>query len=150
MGAPSKYPADAPARLRDLAEAHRDGLTDEEVAAYFGVQDRTVRNWGKKYPEFLQALIEARAVVDREVERSLYRRAVGYRVPDKKVIKDGEGNIIRTETTTKEVLPDVTAQIFWLKNRKPRVWRDKQDIEHSGTTRVVIVDDIRPNSESTE
>ena len=150
MGAPSKYPADAPARLRDLVEAHQDGLTDEEVAAYFGVQDRTVRNWGKRHPEFLQALIEARAVVDREVERSLYRRAVGYRVPDKKVIKDGEGNIIRTETTTKEVLPDVTAQIFWLKNRKPRVWRDKQDIEHSGTTRVVIVDDIRPNSESTE
>lgn len=150
MGAPSKYPADAPARLRTLAKSHQDGLTDEEVAAYFGVQDRTVRNWGKKHPEFLQALIEARAVVDQEVERSLFRRAVGYRVPDKKVIKDGEGNIIRTETTTKEVLPDVTAQIFWLKNRKPRVWRDKQDIEHSGTTRVVIVDDIRPNGESTE
>ena len=25
----------------------------------------------------------------------------------------------------KEVVPDTTAQIFWLKNRKPNEWRDK-------------------------
>lgn len=138
MAPPSKYPKDAPARLRELATAHEDGLTDEEVADYFGVTDRTVRNWAKRHPDFLQALIEARGVVDQEVERSLYRRAVGYRVPDKKVIKDGDGNIIRTETTTKEVLPDVTAQIFWLKNRKPQQWRDKQEIEHSGDLTIVL------------
>lgn len=138
MAPPSKYPKDAPARLRELATAHEDGLTDEEVAAFFGVTDRTVRNWAKRHPDFLQALIEARGVVDQEVERSLYRRAVGYRVPDKKVIKDGDGIIIRTETTTKEVLPDVTAQIFWLKNRKPQQWRDKQEIEHSGDLTIVL------------
>ncbi|HLS07388.1 MAG TPA: hypothetical protein VK079_05485, partial [Bacillota bacterium] len=33
---------------------------------------------------------------------------------------------------TKEVQPDTTAQIFWLKNRKPAEWRDKQEIEHTG------------------
>lgn len=32
----------------------------------------------------------------------------------------------------KEVQPDVTAQIFWLKNRRPDKWRDKRDVEHSG------------------
>lgn len=26
-------------------------------------------------------------------------------------------------------MPDVTAQIFWLKNRKPVEWRDKQIVE---------------------
>lgn len=39
---------------------------------------------------------------------------------------------ILAERKTKEVVPDTTAQIFWLKNRKPAQWRDKQDIEHSG------------------
>lgn len=37
-----------------------------------------------------------------------------------------------TKKVTKEVVPDTTAQIFWLKNRRPDKWRDKQDIEHSG------------------
>lgn len=32
----------------------------------------------------------------------------------------------------KQVSPDTTAQIFWLKNRKPAEWRDKREIEHGG------------------
>lgn len=38
-----------------------------------------------------------------------------------------------TKTVTKEVQPDTTAQIFWLKNRKPDVWRDKRDVGVEGT-----------------
>ena len=33
--------------------------------------------------------------------------------------------------TKKEVIPDVTAQIFWLKNRKRETWADRQNIEIS-------------------
>lgn len=36
------------------------------------------------------------------------------------------------ERKVKEVEPDTTAQIFWLKNRKPDKWRDKQDVQISG------------------
>nr|WP_308743166.1 helix-turn-helix domain-containing protein [uncultured Anaerocolumna sp.] len=39
---------------------------------------------------------------------------------------------VLVERKTKDVAPDTTAQIFWLKNRKPKEWRDKQDIEVSG------------------
>ena len=35
------------------------------------------------------------------------------------------------ERKVKEVEPDTTAQIFWLKNRKPDKWRDKQDVQIS-------------------
>ncbi|WP_431030107.1 helix-turn-helix domain-containing protein [Lysinibacillus sp. LZ02] len=46
---------------------------------------------------------------------------------------------VLVEERTKEVVPDTTAQIFWLKNRKPDVWRDKQQVEHSGgVTNTVI------------
>lgn len=37
---------------------------------------------------------------------------------------------------TKEVVPDTTAQIFWLKNRKPDDWRDKQVFQHGGEVKV--------------
>ena len=37
-----------------------------------------------------------------------------------------------TKVVKKEVVPDTAAQIFWLKNRKPEAWRDKQNLEVSG------------------
>lgn len=62
--------------------------------------------------------------------------------------EDDKGELVVTKVVNKEVVPDVTAQIFWLKNRKPLDWRDKQDIEHSGQIGgVTIVNDIpRPDT----
>ena len=40
------------------------------------------------------------------------------------------------KSKTKEVVPDTTAQIFWLKNRKPDDWRDKQVVQHDGEVKV--------------
>ena len=37
--------------------------------------------------------------------------------------------MVITKEITKEVVPDTTAQIFWLKNRKPEKWRDKRVID---------------------
>lgn len=57
--------------------------------------------------------------------------------------EESSGELVITKEVTKEVLPDTTAQIFWLKNRRPDRWRDKQDIEHMGQIGgVTIVNDI--------
>ena len=46
----------------------------------------------------------------------------------------------KIRVTTREVIPDVRAQIFWLKNRRPDLWRDKQEIDHkSGGEKVPYV-----------
>ena len=37
-----------------------------------------------------------------------------------------------TKTVRKEVQGDTTAQIFWLKNRRPEQWRDKRDVSVEG------------------
>lgn len=42
------------------------------------------------------------------------------------------GELVVTKEITKEVPPDTTAIIFWLKNRQPQKWRDKQQVEMSG------------------
>lgn len=52
------------------------------------------------------------------------------------------GQLVVTKEVTKEVLPDVTAQIFWLKNRKPEIWRDKKDVGVD-LEPVVIVNDLK-------
>lgn len=109
----------------------RDGLTDEQIANNMGVVASTLYDWKNKYKEISEALKRGKEVVDIEVENSLLKRALGYKY-DEVTYEHGE----ETKRVTKEVQPDVTAQIFWLKNRRPDKWRDKKDVEHSGDMNV--------------
>lgn len=115
----------------------RDGLIDEQIAKNMGISPATFYEWKNKFPEFSEALKKGKEVVDREVENALLKRALGYEYTEQKIVmseKDG----VRTEKTVKQVVPDVTAQIFWLKNRRPDLWRDKQQIEAEVNSEVVI------------
>lgn len=117
----------------------RDGLTDEQIAKKMGVNIATLYDWKKKYPEISESLKKGKEVVDTIVENALLKRALGYRY-DEVTIEDG----IETKRVTKEVQPDTTAQIFWLKNRRPDKWRDKQNVEVSGSlkTETSKLDDL--------
>ena len=115
----------------------RDGLTDEQIATNIGISRSTLNEWKKKYSDISDALKRGKEVVDRQVENALLKRALGYQyneVTQEKTWSDELGiyEMPVTKIATKEVNPDTTAQIFWLKNRKPKDWRDKQDIQHSG------------------
>lgn len=119
----------------------RDGLTDEQIAHNVGIHPSTLHDWKNKYPELSEALKRGKDVVDREVENALLKRALGYEYVEVRTETDGSG-ATKVTKTVKQALPDVTAQIFWLKNRKPVEWRDKQEIEHSGNMGVQIIDNI--------
>jgi len=116
----------------------RDGLTEEQIAHNMGICRDTLHEWKKKYPSIADALKNSKEVVDRIVENALFKKACGYTVQVKKPIKvrkveynDETGKKIReyeeiVETVEEVHVPaDTTAQIFWLKNRKPEAWRDK-------------------------
>lgn len=116
----------------------RDGLTNEQIAKNIGVNPDTLYTWIKKYPEISESLKRGKEVIDRQVENALLKRALGYQykeVTQERIFREETGmfEMTATKVVTKEVQPDVTAQIFWLKNRKPVDWRDKQDIQHSGS-----------------
>ncbi|WAX05213.1 hypothetical protein AC844P1_00002 [Anaerostipes phage AC844P1] len=118
----------------------RDGLVDEQIAQNIGIAASTLYEWKKQYPEISEALKKGKEVVDRQVENALLKRALGYKYEEIKTEKTNEGK--KVTVTVKEVVPDTTAQIFWLKNRKPEQWRDKQQIEHSGGIRSEKLSDI--------
>jgi transcriptional regulator with XRE-family HTH domain len=109
----------------------RDGLTDEQIAQNMGISVSTLYNWKKDYLEILDALKKGKEVVDRQVENALLKRALGYDYEETSD-KFENGILIEHKVIKKHVLPDTTAQIFWLKNRKPEKWREKQSIEVSG------------------
>ena len=104
----------------------RDGLTDEQIAHNMGIRRETLYDWKKKYPNITNVLKRGKEVVDRQVENALYRTAIGFEYEEETVTNDG-----MIVTTKKYSKPNTTAQIFWLKNRKPHEWRDKQEIENT-------------------
>ena len=109
----------------------RDGLTDEQIAGNIGINTSTLYDWKNKFSEISKALKKGKEVVDIQVENALLKRALGYDFQETRVEKsDKDGTKIIQ--TLKHIPADTTAQIFWLKNRRPDLWRDKQNIEHSG------------------
>lgn len=104
----------------------RDGLTDEQIASNMGVSRSTLNSWKDKYPDILDSLKKGKEIVDRQVENTLLKRALGYEYEEIKE-KYEFGELSERTITKKQVAPDTTAQIFWLKNRKPKDWRDKQE-----------------------
>lgn len=126
---------DALIKLRAWA---RDGLTDEQIAAKIGIGYSTLQAWKSRHQDIQDALKKGKEVVDALVENALLKRALGYTTVEE-ILENIGGKMTPTKTVKKEVPPDTTAQIFWLKNRKRSVWCDQIDI----STEVVIVDDIQ-------
>lgn len=76
----------------------RDGLADTQIAHNMDIAVSTLYEWKKNHSEISEALKKGKEVADYQVENALYQAAL-------------DGN--------------VTAMIFWLKNRKASIWRDK-------------------------
>lgn len=106
----------------------RDGLTDEQIAKNIGISRSTLNVWKDRYSDISDALKKGKDIIDRQVENALLKRALGYEYEEVKE-KFEDGVITERTVTKKEVVPDTTAQIFWLKNRKPDKWRDKPGYE---------------------
>lgn len=109
----------------------RNGLTDAEIAKRIGVSLSTFARFKKKYPNELESLLRRnKEVIDFEVENALLKRAIGYQYDEVK--EEYEMGVLTKRTVTKKmVVPDVTAQIFWLKNRKATEWRDRREVDNT-------------------
>lgn len=99
----------------------RDGLTDEQIAANVGISVRTLYRWKQQYCQICHALKKGKDTADREIENALFKRAKGYDFTETR-IKKKDGVVVEETVITKHIPGDTTAQIFWLKNRKPEYW----------------------------
>lgn len=123
MGRPSKYDTHVLPKLNLVEAWARDGLVDEQIAHNLDIALSTYYDYKDKYPEFSEALKKGKDDIDVMVENALLKRALGYTFTET-TYEMG----VETKRVVKEVQPDTTAQIFWLKNRRPQSWRDKQEI----------------------
>lgn len=105
------------------------GATVPRMAAVFGVAAKTVELWMRQKPEFIGALKKGREDADANVAKSLYRRALGYKHRAVKIAFDKDGHVLEAPYI-EHYPPDTKAAIFWLTNRHPEWWRDKQVQAH--------------------
>lgn len=136
-GRPTKYKPEYNVQVEKLCKL---GATDIEIADFFEVDLATVNNWKKSEPQFFESIKRGKIVADTEVANSLYNRAKGYEYNTVKVFQfQGEPVIV---PVTEHVVPDTGAAMAWLKNRRPKDWRDRQEVEHSGKIEMpaIIID----------
>jgi transposase-like protein len=133
----------APDGLLLISAWARDGLTDKEIAAKIGVNKSTFYEWRNKFPDFLDSLKKGKEIIDAEVENALLKNALGYWYEEtRQTLETLNGKTrTKTETVKKYAPPNVTAEIFWLKNRKPADWRDrnKEETESADKPEIKVV-----------
>lgn len=128
-GRPSKYRPEFAAQALKLC---RLGATDKELADFFEVNEDTIYEWKKVHIEFSEALKGGKAAADAEVADKLFKRATGYEHDAVKIVANANTGQEHIVNYTERYAPDTTAAIFWLKNRRPDLWRDKTEQQVNG------------------
>ena len=130
VGRKKKYDESFPQQALELAEK---GLTDKEISKQLGISTTVFYEYKNEIPEFADALKRGKQPVDNDVENALLKKALGYdyeeQVTEERISEDGTQHPAVVRTLKKHMPGDVTAQIFWLKNRMPKEWRDGKNIE---------------------
>ncbi len=152
MGRPTTF---RPEYVEEAMKLCAMGATDNDLAEWFEVSERTINRWKITHPEFAQALTVGKDGPDSRMERSLYQRGMGYEYEETVAIKlkdvqyhDGK-KVAETERVElvkikKTQPPDTTAMIFWLKNRREKAWRDvhKHEVGQPGDFDMMDYDDL--------
>lgn len=109
------------------------GATDVEMADFFGVTEQTLHNWRKAHPKFLESTTRGKMLADAEVAEKLFHRAKGYSHDAVKIFNNNGIEMI--VPYIENYPPDTQAASLWLRNRQPKKWRDKQEIDHTSSDR---------------
>jgi hypothetical protein len=136
-GRKSKWESHVKGRLNTIRTWRKLGLRECDICAKLGVGKDAFNRYKKIYPELREALKTGKEEADAAVIDALWKRAVGYEVEETETtaVRDADGKLtgkVQLRKYKKHIQPNVLAQIFYLKNRRPHEWRDRQIHEMTG------------------
>lgn len=146
MARKSKYDTHIAPMLETIEGWARNGLTLDDIAHNLGISKTTLIKYRDTHEELYKALFDGKEIADLRVENALYRRALGFYSTVKKPMKVKTINGEEVIEFEEEVYypPDVTAMIYWLKNRKPEAWRDKIEAQiETGEDNLLIIAPVK-------
>lgn len=130
-GRPTKYKEEYAEQARKLC---LKGFTDKDMADFFEVDESTITRWKQEHEEFRTSIKSGKQHSDEAIVNALYHKALGYTLTEEKEEESQDG--FKKVRTVKQVAGDTGAMIFWLKNRMPKEWRDKQEVTNETTVKV--------------
>ena len=126
QGRPSKYSSYyAPLMAEVLASA---GMLDKDIADRMGIAESTLNRWKLEHPEFREAIDRGKEEPNLMVEAAILKSALGHKEDEVTQHRDEDGNIVGTTMVRRYYPPNTGAMIFFLKNRIPERWRDRQEV----------------------
>ncbi|NDV19230.1 hypothetical protein GO013_07330 [Pseudodesulfovibrio sp. JC047] len=137
-GRPTEYDSEKHPR-QALVACKRGGFSQRQLAELFDVDEKTIRNWLGRFPEFKDAVEDGKKL--HKVEAAFFKRAVGIRYTETVtetligVTEIGEqsfARVVKEKKTKKFIPPDVRAGEVWMTNRDPERWKSRQNIEMTG------------------
>lgn len=145
LGRPSKYKQEYDEQVYKLCLL---GATDKEIGDFFNVTETTINNWKIEFPSFFESIRAGKTLADMKVVNSLLESCHDRMIPTQQAFKvreegyNEEGKkVIKEEVVVVDVMNGVPANDrsiqFWLKNRQPDKWRDKQELKVEGDLTVV-------------
>ena len=138
-GRPTKYRPEYAEQARKLCLL---GLTDGELGDFFGVDEATIHRWKHTHKDFCESILTGKMLADSDVADSLYKSAVGGHFISEERPVGGENGPASVQPLKRQVAPSVQAQSLWLRNRQPRLWRDKIEVQADITTSQANIDAV--------
>lgn len=139
----TKYETLVEPNLNLIERWKRNGASDEKIAERLGVAYSTFRVYIKQFSALSAVLKKGKEIVDTEVENALLKRALGFDYEEVTREQNKNGELVVTKIVKKHIAPDITAQIFWLKNRCPAEWKDKREITGEVEHKVDVPQNIK-------
>jgi hypothetical protein len=134
-GRPSDYREEYNEQARKLCLL---GATDAELADFFGTSEVTLNAWKHANPDFLKSINSGKIIADAEVADKFYHRARGYSHDAVKIFMPAGAKEPVYAPYTEHYPPDTQAASLWLRNRQPKLWRDRTEApDESGGITIV-------------
>jgi hypothetical protein len=129
-GRPSSYDPSFCNSIMEIADIAANGATDEAIAVALGVSRASVIRWREEHPEFAVACAAVKQIADDRMEASLFQRGLGYSHKAVKIFMPAGAEAPVYADYTEHYPPETAAASLWLRNRRPKDWRDR--VEHTG------------------
>lgn len=124
QGRPTKYKKEFNEQAYKLTLL---GLTDAEMADFFGISVQTFNVWKKEKEGFSESLRDGKEKADADVSQSLFNRAMGMKVKESRTyVINGE---IVEHVVDKELPPDPKCVELWLRNRQGKRWNSSNNVD---------------------